>query len=162
MSVHAQGNLPALAGKSLSLIQEKVWGYTPSIIPVNHVNPRVSSGFGWRKNPFTNSREFHAGIDIIGPKRTMIIAPSRGVVVVKGFDQRLGNYLVLEHNENVKTIYGHLHKVSIEKGMQVKRGETLGLMGNTGLSTSCHLHYGVIVNGRAVDPMQYILDANRS
>ncbi len=146
----------------LILIQEKVWGYTPSIIPVNHVNPRVSSGFGWRKNPFTNSREFHAGIDIIGTKRTMIIAPSRGVVVVKGFDQRLGNYLVLEHNENVKTIYGHLHKVSIEKGMQVKRGETLGLMGNTGLSTSCHLHYGVIVNGRTVDPMQYILDANRS
>lgn len=138
--------------------QGDAWGNTPSIIPVALKNPRISSGFGWRKNPFTNRREFHAGIDILGPKGTRIVAPARGVVITKGYDQWLGNYLVLQHTEEIKTIYGHLHKISVNKGAQVKRGDLVGFMGNTGMSTSRHLHYGVILNDRAVDPMQYILD----
>lgn len=138
--------------------QRQSWENTPSIVPVALENPRVSSGFGWRKNPFTNRREFHAGIDILGPKGTRIIAPARGVVVTTDYDQWLGNYLVLQHTEEIKTIYGHFRKISVNKGMQVKRGDLLGFMGNTGISTSRHLHYTVIVKDRAVDPMQYILD----
>lgn len=142
----------------LMVKQKEVWETTPSIIPVALKNPRISSGFGWRKNPFTDRREFHAGIDIIGSKGTKIIAPACGVVITKGHDKWLGNYLVLQHTKEIKTIYGHLHMISVNKGDQVKRGDLIGFIGNTGMSTSRHLHYAVIVNNRAVDPMQYILD----
>jgi len=142
----------------LAAKQKDAWEDTPSIVPVDLENPRVSSGFGWRKNPFTRRREFHSGIDILGPKGTRIIAPARGVVITTGYDQRLGNYLVLQHAGEIKTIYGHLHKLSANEGMQVNRRDLLGFMGNTGMSTSRHLHYSVIIDDRAVDPMRYILD----
>ena len=138
--------------------QKEAWEDTPSIIPVSHKNPKISSGFGWRKNPFTGRREFHAGIDIVGPEGTRIIAPGRGMVINKAYDRWLGNYIVLQHTEDIKTIYGHLHKISVDKNMHVNRGDLLGFMGNTGMSTNRHLHYTVLVNGRAVDPMQFILD----
>jgi len=140
--------------------QEEAWKNTPSIIPLNYKEPRISSGFGWRKNPFTNSLEFHSGIDIIGPNGTKIIAPAVGIVIRKGYDQWLGNYLVLQHANELKTIYGHLKKVMVEERDQVKRGDPVALLGNTGMSTSHHLHYTVIKNNRAVDPMQYILNMN--
>jgi murein DD-endopeptidase MepM/ murein hydrolase activator NlpD len=142
----------------LILKKQGLWETTPSIVPLALRNPRISSGFGWRKNPFTDKREFHAGIDIVGPKGTKIIAPACGVVITKGYDRWLGNYLVLQHTEEIKTIYGHLNKIPVNKGDRVKRGDLLGFIGNTGMSTSRHLHYGVIVNNRAVDPMQYIMD----
>ena len=139
--------------------QQDTWESTPSIVPVDHdAAPKVTSKFGWRKNPFTHRREFHSGIDIIGPKGTIIISPCSGVVLTKGYDRWLGNYLVLGHGSGIKTIYGHLETISIKKGAQVNRGTSLGVMGNTGLSTSRHLHYVILLNDRAVDPMQYILD----
>ena len=137
---------------------EEKWGNTPSIMPVDIDNPRVSSGFGWRESPFTGRKEFHSGIDVTGPARARIIAPGKGVVLNKGYNQWLGNYLVLQHNEIIKTIYGHLEKITVDKGIRVNRGDQLGFMGNTGLSTSRHLHYMVVVNDRAVNPTQFILD----
>ncbi len=138
--------------------KDKALEYTPSIIPVEMDEPRISSGFGWRRNPFTDRREFHVGIDIIGPEGTGIIAPAAGVVIKKGYDQWLGNFLVLQHGEEIKTIYGHLKDIVVKEGVRVKRGDMIGTMGNSGLSTSNHLHYAVIKNDRAVNPMVYILD----
>jgi len=143
----------------LVLRQKETWEDTPSIMPIELENPRISSGFGWRKNPFTEKNEFHAGIDIVGPRGTKVISPAHATVLKKGYDPRLGHYLVLQHTEEIKTIYGHLLKVTVTEAADVKRGDLLGLVGNTGLSTSYHLHYAVIVNNRAVDPTQYILDA---
>ncbi|MBN1105897.1 MAG: M23 family metallopeptidase [Deltaproteobacteria bacterium] len=142
----------------LKIRQGEMWEQTPSIAPVMMEKPRVSSGFGLRKNPFTNRVEFHAGVDLVGPRGTKIIAPGSGTVISKGYDQWLGNYLVLQHAGRIKTIYGHLERVSVSEGTKVERGSILGFMGNTGLSTSPHLHYAVIVGNRAVDPMQFILD----
>jgi murein DD-endopeptidase MepM/ murein hydrolase activator NlpD len=144
--------------KQLRIEQEANRQKTPNIVPVDVVDPRISSGFGWRENPFTGRREFHAGIDIIGRRGARIIAPAGGMVLNTGYDQWLGHYLVLGHTTEIQTIYGHLDEVSVEKGQSVRRGETIGLMGNTGLSTSSHLHYSVIVNRRAVDPLQFILN----
>ena len=138
--------------------QDKIWDETPSIIPVDLEKPKISSEFGWRVNPFTKSRELHAGIDIIGRRGVKIIAPANGEVVRKGYSKWLGNYLVVEHNNHIKTIYGHLDSVFVERGARVKRRALLGFMGNTGLSTSSHLHYSVLVRGRPVNPMLYILD----
>lgn len=144
--------------KKLSEKKDEAWESVPNIVPLDMANPRISSGFGWRKNPFTKRREFHAGIDFIGPKGTRIIAPASGQVVNAGYDRWLGNYLVLQHTEGIKTIYGHLQKVNVDTGSRVRRGDLLGIMGNTGLSTSNHLHYSVIRNSQAVNPEEYILD----
>jgi murein DD-endopeptidase MepM/ murein hydrolase activator NlpD len=144
--------------KRLLAKQENVLKYTPNMMPVEKGNAKISSGFGWRRNPFTNRREFHAGIDISGKIGLKIIAPASGIVLRIGYDQRLGRYIVLQHTEEIKTIYGHLSRILLEKGEMVERGDILGTMGNSGLSTSSHLHYAVIKNDRCVNPMEYILD----
>jgi len=138
--------------------QKKAWETTPSIIPVKTEKPVISSGFGWRISPFTSRREFHSGIDIIGPRGTEIIAPADGIVTTLGHNRWLGHYIVVQHNDEIKTIYGHLEKIYAKRNQRVNRGEALGLMGNTGLSTSTHLHYSITINDRAVDPIQYVLD----
>ena len=136
----------------------EIWERTPSIIPVTGQKVKISSEFGWRTNPFTQKKEFHAGIDIMGTNNTQIIAPAFGVVLTIGYDQRLGKYIVIEHQEGIKTIYGHLDKILIKEGVMIHRGDVVALMGNSGLSTSTHLHYAVLVDQKAVDPRRYILD----
>jgi murein DD-endopeptidase MepM/ murein hydrolase activator NlpD len=138
--------------------QGEKWEGTPSIAPVALEKIRVSSEFGLRTNPFTNKTEFHAGVDLLGAKGTKVIAPASGEVIAKGHDPWLGHHVVLQHPGGIKTVYGHLDTVSVGERDRVKRGDVLGAMGNSGLSTSPHLHYVVIVGGRAVDPMQFILD----
>ncbi len=150
------GNLETF--ETLIRHQADAWETTPSILPVTLGDPVISSGFGWRSNPFTHKREFHAGIDIIGRAGTEIVAPAAGTVINRGRDRWLGNYLVLQHSEELRTIYGHLQEASVARGDRVRRGERIGRMGNTGLSTSSHLHYSVVEGERAVDPMQFILD----
>ncbi|RJR34760.1 MAG: M23 family metallopeptidase [Desulfobacteraceae bacterium] len=142
----------------LKVKQMELWEGTPSIVPLEMENPRVTSPFGFRKNPFTNKKEFHAGVDFIGPKGSKIIAPANGKVVNTGRDQWLGNYVVLHHAAGFKTVYGHLEAIHVREGDEIKRGDRIGLVGNTGLSTSPHLHYGMIKGDMAVDPMQFILD----
>ncbi len=152
------GNFEAFG--DLMIRQADGWNETPSIIPVDLKNPVISSPFGWRKSPFTNKREFHAGIDVIGRTGTPVVAPAAGAVINLGHDRWLGNYVVLQHSGELKTIYGHLHEVSVNKGDRVGRGDVIGQVGNTGLSTSSHLHYSVLERNRAVNPMQYILDVS--
>lgn len=152
------GNFEAFG--ELMIRQAEAWEETPSILPVDLKSPVISSPFGWRKSPFTNKREFHAGIDIIGRTGTGVVAPATGEVINLGYDRWLGNYVVLQHSGDLKTIYGHLHEVSVDKGERVRRGDVIGQVGNTGLSTSSHLHYSVLERNRAVNPMQYILDVS--
>jgi len=159
------GRLETLAGNleafgDLMIRQAAAWNETPSIIPVDLKDPVISSPFGWRKSPFTNKREFHAGIDVIGRTGTAVVAPATGAVINLGYDRWLGNYIVLQHSDELKTIYGHLDEVSVRKGDRVGRGDVIGRVGNTGLSTSSHLHYSVLERNRAVNPMQYILDVS--
>lgn len=142
----------------LKIKQGELWEGTPSIAPLDLEKHKVSSPFGFRKNPFTGKSEFHAGVDFIGAKGTKVIAPAKGKVFNTGHDQWLGNYVVLHHAAGFKTVYGHLSEILAREGMEVRRGDPIGRVGNTGLSTSPHLHYGVIRGERAVDPMQYVLD----
>ncbi len=140
--------------------KETIQDYTPNIIPVDKKGIHLSSGFGWRANPFTKRKEFHAAIDIAGNWGTKIIAPANGIVLKTGHDKRLGNYIVLRHSEQIKTIFGHLSNVAVKDGEEIFRGEKIGLMGNSGLSTSSHLHYMIVKDGRAVNPLEYILDVS--
>ena len=133
-----------------------LWAATPSVWPVK--GP-VSSKFGPRISPFTGKMAFHAGVDIVAPKGEEIRAPAKGKVVVASYDSRMGNYVRINHRHGIETTYGHLSKILVRYGQEVKRGDVLGRVGSTGrFSTGPHLHYQVAVNDKVVDPLQYILD----
>jgi hypothetical protein len=130
----------------------------PTIMPVKEDSIWITSGFGWRKSPFTGLREFHNGLDISGRKGAPIIATADGVVSRLGYNRFIGNYVNIDHDERFKTAYGHLNNYVVEKNQTVKRGEVIGYMGTTGMSTGYHLHYEVIDNGKKVNPHNFILN----
>lgn len=135
--------------------KRNVLAATPSLRPTKGW---ISSDFGYRVSPFTGRREFHKGLDIANREDTPIIAPADGVVTYADQKWLIGNTITIDHGFGMVTRYGHLHKILIKRGERVKRGETIGLMGNTGRSTGPHLHYQVHLNGIPVNPMKYILD----
>ena len=131
---------------------------TPSIWPTRGY---VSSKFGIRKSPFTGRQQKHTGIDIAAASGTPIIAPADGVVTFAGGLAGYGRAIVITHGFGFKTFYGHNKKNSVKKGERVKRGQVIGYVGNAGYSTGSHLHYEVLVNGTARDPLKYVLDEQR-
>jgi len=128
---------------------------TPSIWPTKGW---LTSRFGPRVSPFTNHRQFHAGIDISTAMGTAVVAPASGKVVFAGRKRLLGNTVVIDHGNGLRTTYGHNSKLHVRKGEHVERGDLISSVGSTGLSTGPHLHYSVALNGRAVNPLDYILD----
>ena len=100
----------------------------------------------------------HGGVDISAPMHTPVIAPAAGTVTFAGTEAGLGNVVIVSHGYGLKTTYGHLSKARVKAGQTVKRGDILGEVGSTGLSTGPHLHYEVEVHGRPVDPTKYIID----
>ena len=140
-------------------VQRKTWDSTPSIIPVEVNDYWFSSGFGWRRSPFTGLKEFHNGLDISSRKGTPIIAPATGKVIKKGYDKYLGKYVKIDHGQDVVSTYGHLSGFNVSPGQKVVRGDVVGFMGSSGLSTGHHLHYMVKIKNRCVNPLHYILNA---
>jgi len=118
----------------------------------------LTSGFGKRISPFTGRRQFHAGIDIASARGTAVVAPARGRVEFVGAKGPLGNTLLIDHGYGVRTQYGHNDKILVKRGDVVERGQKIALVGNTGRSTGPHLHYTVEVNGKAVNPIDFIFD----
>ncbi len=142
--------------------QRQALDTTPSIVPVETDKYWVSSGFGWRRSPFTGAKEFHNGLDIVSHKGTPIVAPADGVVYKRGKHRYLGRYIRINHGRGVTTTYGHLSGYNVSKGQKVKRGEVIAFMGNTGRSLGNHLHYSIRVKNRYVNPFQYILNTKRN
>lgn len=131
------------------------WGSTPSVWPVKGW---VTSGFGPRISPFTGLPAVHDGLDIGAPPNAPVHAPAGGTVSVVAFDGKMGNMVAIEHGFGLETQYGHLAKAMVRQGQKVKRGDLIGLVGSTGLSTGPHLHYMIKVNERPVNPQRYILE----
>ena len=142
--------------------QRQLLNTTPSIVPVEADKYWVSSGFGWRRSPFTGVKEFHNGLDIVSHKGTPIVAPADGVVYKQGKHRYLGKYIRINHGRGITTTYGHLSGYNVSKGQKVKRGEVIAFMGNTGRSVGTHLHYSITVKKRYVNPFQYILNTKRN
>lgn len=153
--------------------------HLPTISPVSRDKTWISSPFGYRSDPFTGNRSFHAGIDFAGRVGTPVYATADGVVAYAYRDLRLGNVIVIEHDIQerdekgqvytrqglYRTEYGHLDRMLVSAGDRVERGQTIGKLGNTGRSTGPHLHYGVRYQDRRrgqhrgyVDPRSFILD----
>jgi len=131
----------------------KILASTPSIWPCQGF---VTSEFGYRKSPFTGRRELHRGIDIATKLGEEICAPADGVIVKVTRESDMGNMIKIDHGRNVCTYYGHLLKTMVRKGEKVKRGDVIGLVGNSGRSTGPHLHYSVTLSGVYVNPRKYL------
>ncbi|WP_334072117.1 MULTISPECIES: murein hydrolase activator EnvC family protein [Paenibacillus] len=119
---------------------------------------RLSSGYGSRIHPITGKRKTHTGIDLAAPQGTDIHAAEGGVVIVAEWWSGYGNTVIIDHGDNVWTLYGHIRNggIKVEKGQQVKRGEKIAEVGSTGNSTGPHCHFEVRINGNPVDPMPYL------
>jgi septal ring factor EnvC (AmiA/AmiB activator) len=122
------------------------------------VRGSVNSEFGRRQSPWTSEREVHRGIDIRAARNTPVHAPAAGTVMHAGSAQDYGIAIVLDHGQAIRTLYGHLSKVSVRSGQRVERGAVIGYTGNTGRSSGPHLHYEILVKGQAVNPRAYLWD----
>ncbi|MFO7654087.1 MAG: M23 family metallopeptidase [Candidatus Krumholzibacteriia bacterium] len=119
----------------------------------------LSSRYGLRQDPFTGQRIFHRGVDFSLPLGSPVRVTGDGTVVAVQRQRGLGKLVKVDHGGGVTTIYGHLGGVLVEKGQQVSRGDVIAESGNSGRSTGPHLHYEIRVDGRAVNPLSYILDS---
>ncbi len=128
---------------------------TPSIIPTQGW---LSSGYkAMRMHPILHYAGPHKVVDITAPKGTPILAPAAGVVKSTGWRSGFGNTVTISHGYGVVTKYAHASKILVKPGQRVARGDRIALIGKTGLATAPHLHYEVHVNGRAVNPLKYVL-----
>lgn len=137
--------------------QKDVYVATPKGWPVNG---RVTSEFGPRENPRDGSPEFHSGIDISVPSGTAVHATANGIVSFAGWSSGSGNLVVVEHGFGNATFYAHNTSIAVKVGQKVKRGDILSYSGSTGDSTGPHVHYEVRHNGKAVNPRQFIMEAD--
>lgn len=128
---------------------------TPSIRPVQGW---LTSGFGYRKSPFTGKQDFHSGLDISNKEGTKVIATANGTVSYAAQKMYFGNLVVIDHGYGKITKYGHLQKILVASGQRVKRGDVVALLGNTGQSTGPHVHYEVRINNVPINPIKYILN----
>ncbi|KMQ51609.1 Peptidase, M23/M37 family [Chitinispirillum alkaliphilum] len=134
------------------------WSQRPAIWPAFG---RLTSGYGYRQHPFTGRRIFHRGIDIANQTWTPVFATANGKVHFAGSRHQFGRTVILDHNDGeYRTLYAHLHKYTVSAGQVVRRGELIGYIGTTGMSTGPHLHYEVHKNGRTVNPLAFILSSD--
>ncbi|MDI6735851.1 MAG: M23 family metallopeptidase [bacterium] len=115
-----------------------------------------SSGYGYRRDPFNGSIQFHTGIDFAAYQGTSIRASRSGKVVCSDWVNGYGNTIVIEHTGGYATRYAHNSKNLVSKGMYVNQGQVIGLVGNTGRSMGAHLHFEILKNGRPVNPSSFI------
>ena len=129
----------------------------PAIQPVRNDDlKRMASGWGNRFHPIYKVIKFHYGMDFSAPIGTEIFATGDGEVVkVRRSYTGYGRHVVIRHGFGYETLYAHMSKTLVKKGQKVKRGEVIGLVGNTGTSTTSHLHYEVSKDGRKVNPAHY-------
>ncbi|MDZ7860241.1 MAG: M23 family metallopeptidase [Candidatus Krumholzibacteriota bacterium] len=135
--------------------EKKVRDCTPSIRPLK--GGFVSSGFGSRMDPFSGRLCTHEGVDFCARNGTPVKATGDGVVTMAEKNGGFGLVVEINHRIGFETKYAHLSKLLVERGQLVKRGEVIGLVGNTGRSTSSHLHYEVVFRGTNRNPLNYII-----
>ena len=126
----------------------------PSRSPLDE-KPKVTSGFGMRFHPIFKERKMHRGIDLRAERGTPVYATADGVVEKAVTHNKYGKMIVLKHDSTYQTLYSQLSAFEVKIGMEVKKGDLIGRVGSSGLSTAPHLHYEVLKDGKAVNPEKY-------
>ena len=136
--------------------KEKMLAAIPAILPVKLVDlTRMASGYKWRMHPILKIRKFHKGMDFTAPTGTPIYASGNGKVIRSSRSATYGRVVYINHGYGYTTIYAHMSKIKAKRGQNVKRGDLIGYVGNTGRSVSAHLHYEVRKNGKALNPINF-------
>ncbi|MGC9489752.1 MAG: LysM peptidoglycan-binding domain-containing protein [Thermovirgaceae bacterium] len=117
---------------------------------------RITSGYGWRRHPFTNRRDFHTGIDIKGPTGRIIRASKAGRVVYSGWMGGYGRVVVIDHGKDYSTLYAHCSSLLVRKGQRVSAGQAIAKVGSTGRSTGPHLHFEVRYKNKSMNPLKVL------
>jgi len=130
----------------------------PSIRPVE--GGYLNSTFGYRNDPIDNVKRFHHGQDITVKSGSPVFAPADGEIKRAYYVGGFGNHIKIDHGLGYTTLFAHLSKLNVKHGQQVKRGDIIGLSGNTGRSTAPHLHYEIHYNGKPQNPLDYFFSEN--
>lgn len=117
---------------------------------------RITSGFGNREAPIPGASAYHRGIDVGATSGSAIVAAAAGRVTTSAYSSSAGNYVVISHGGGVCTVYMHASALYVSEGETVSQGQKIAAVGSTGFSTGPHLHFGVIVNGSYVNPLNYV------
>jgi murein DD-endopeptidase MepM/ murein hydrolase activator NlpD len=148
---------------NVAVIKEKKLASVPSLKPVKETalkkDVKFLSGFGMRIHPIYKLKRFHKGIDFTAPQGTDIQATGDGrILSINKTGSGYGKHLMIDHGYGYKTLYAHMHAITVKEGDIVRKGQKIGIVGSTGTSTAPHLHYEVWLNGVAINPIDYCLD----
>ena len=116
----------------------------------------ITSEFGIRKHPVYGDLRMHNGVDIAAAHGTNVVAADSGTVITSTYNSNYGNYVVISHGDGLTTLYAHLSSRQVTAGTAVTKGQVVGLVGSTGISTGPHLHFEVSLNGTRVNPRNYL------
>lgn len=133
----------------------------PAIMPLKKSQGKIVSGFGMRYHPILHYRRMHTGIDLTAAAGTPVYATGDGTVQTSGRGAGMGGYglvVVINHGYGFQTLYAHLLEAKVRQGQRVKRGDLIGTVGRSGLSSGYHLHYEVIQNGNKVNPVYFFFN----
>jgi hypothetical protein len=135
---------------------ERKWASRPAIQPVNNKElTRLHTTYGLRFHPYHNAWMEHKGLDFTAPYGTPVYATGDGIVAEAYNSPSYGNVIFIDHNFDFETRYAHLARFIVSKGQKVKRGEIIGYVGNTGISTAPHLHYEILFSGKHINPINF-------
>lgn len=115
----------------------------------------ITSGFGNRKIALYGYERFHTGVDIHGAIGTEVLAIADGTVIVSTYDDGWGDYMIINHGNNILSLYAHLNCRYIKRGESVQRGQAIGELGNSGFSSGPHLHFEIRENGKSINPFRF-------
>ncbi len=155
IELKSQDELVSLAEK-----KEKLFAAIPAIQPISNKQlVAIASGFGFRIHPIYKVKKMHTGIDFAAPIGTPIYATADGKIEeVSVKFSGYGKMVVIDHGFGYKTRYAHMHDFAVRSGQNIKRGELIGYVGDTGISTAPHLHYEVMMNGVLINPVHYFFN----
>ena len=136
--------------------RERVLDHTLGSIRIEPVTGAETSSYGYRRDPFTNRRKMHKGVDYRAPRGTPVVAAGPGVVRFARRKSGYGRVVMIDHGHGVQTRYAHLQSIDVDRGDRVSPGTQIGTVGSTGRATGPHLHFELRIDGDPYDPMQVL------
>ncbi len=140
----------------LGSAEAKIDAFMETVPTLWPASGRITDEFGYRRDPFTRRKKFHAGLDIGADYGSKIKAAASGKVILAEYIAGTGKTVKISHERGITTVYGHASSILVEEGQIVKKGDVVAKVGSSGRSTGPHLHFEVLLYGTAVDPLQYL------